>query len=125
MKNQKVFILTTILLVFVIAFSITKTVKSQDNSSNREMEQYLETLEEEYMETLKLILVENGYYNSGITMTKIIDELGNREYQVDINNKYIIKLSNENQETLIAKLEKIPFEDSNSVFYHEFLDLNQ
>lgn len=124
MRNQKTFMITTILLVFIIAFSITKTVKSQDNISNENKEQYIDALETEYIKTLKLILIEKGYYNSGITMTKIIDEVENREYQVVIHNKQITKLSYEEQETLIAILEKTPFEDPNSVFYHEFLNSN-
>ena len=124
MKNHKIFLLTTIFLVFIIAFSITKTVKSQD-SNNKDEERYCDMLEIEYMKSLKLILVENGYYNSGITMTKVIDDINYRKYKVVIHNKNILKLSKNNQEILTGKLRSIVFGDSNSIFQHEFLDFNQ
>lgn len=120
-KNLPLSILFSLLLVLVIAFCISGTVVSQNRHSRESEEKYYDELEELYLTELKLFLAEAGYRNSGITMTTVIEESGDRSYTVTIHHKLINRLSKTEKEELAFACGEIMFSDEECKFFHNFL----
>lgn len=109
----------TIALILVIAFCISGTVISQSKGQSRVEESFYQEVEQEYVREVRELLTTQGYNNSGVTMTRIIDENGIREYTVAIQHKYISKLEEEKKLELIKDCEEIVFPVENCNFCHE------
>lgn len=125
MKNMKEFTITTIitvLLVLIIAFCISSTVIGQNKSDARAEEQYYHTAEQKYIQEIRDLLKEKGYSNSGITMNRVIEEDGTREYTVLIHHRRISRLSNEEKNALVRECQSINFSVENCSIFHEFLE---
>lgn len=120
-RNLPLTILFTVAMIIIIAFCITETVISQSNEARCMEEKYYDELEADYLAELKLILTNEGYRNSGVTMTRVTDEEGMRSYTVNIHHKLIGKLPFEEQEQLAQVLEEVPFPDTSCSFCHKFL----
>ncbi len=114
-------ILLSAVLVLIIAFCITETVISQSNEARCIEEKYYDEMEDAYLAELKQLLTDKGYRNSGVTMTRVTDEVGARSYTVNIHHKLISKLSLEEKELLAERLGEITFADASCSFYHNFL----
>lgn len=114
-------ILLSAVLVLIIAFCITETVISQSNEARCIEEKYYDEMEDAYLAELKQLLTDKGYRNSGVTMTRVTDEVGARSYTVNIHHKLISKLSLEEKELLAERLGEITFADASCSFCHNFL----
>lgn len=125
MKNMKEFTITaiiTIVLALVIAFCISGTVIGQNKGDARAEEQYYRVAEQEYMQEIRNLLEEKGYCNSGVTMNRVIEEDGTREYIVTIHHRRIENLSDEQKNALVTECQSIGFPVENCSFCHEFLE---
>lgn len=120
-KNLPLTILFSAALILIIAFCITETVISQSNEARCIEEKYYDEMEEAYLAELKQLLTGEGYRNSGVTMTRVIDEEGARSYTISIHHKLISKLSLEEQKQLSDMLSEITFPDTECAFCHKFL----
>ena len=92
MKNSAkniTFIAATIMLVLISAFFITKTVQGQADDDAVVSEKYYQALEQEYVSEIRAYLNEQGFLNSGVTLTRVVDEQGSRDYQVILHHKYL------------------------------------
>ena len=69
----------------------------------------------------KAYLTELGYKNSGVTLTRVVDESGRREYTFTIHHGKIDRMSEEEREELAQVLGKKARIDENCTFFHEFL----
>lgn len=114
-------VLFSAMLILVIAFCISETVLSQSNHARQMEEKYYDELEEAYLQELKLFLAEEGYKNSGVTMTRMVDKDGVRSYTVTIHHKLIDKMSEGEKRELTKACGQIAFADEDSVFCHKFL----
>lgn len=113
--------LLAVFLVVLITLCISGTAISQDKGKDIVDREHYMQLEKEYLTNVKTILEENGYQNSGVTMTKVMEEDGNREYTITIHNSKINMLSEMEQEALLSKFREIGFPISSCFFCHEFL----
>ena len=118
---MKKFILITIFLTMISAFFITSTVKGQSTENNKEQAAYYDQVESDYLVLLKEELKMAGYENCGITMTKILNEDGSREYTVLIHHKSINKLSKLEKQELLSSLLPAEFSSDEIIFLHKFL----
>lgn len=119
--NNLTFIVTTIVLIAIIGFFASCTVISQSDIGVREMENYYREQEKELLQETKALLTEMGFKNSGVTLTRVVDEEGKREYTFTIHHGKIDKM-NETERTELAKLLLADAEiDENCTFCHEFL----
>lgn len=112
MKNTAkniTFIATTIILILCSAFFITSTVQSQAAGKISVDEKYYQTLEKEYVSEIRAYLNEQGFVNSGVTLTRVVDEQGNRDYQVTLHHKYLEKLSAEEREIIFETIKAMAF----------------
>lgn len=125
MRNLKEITITsiiTVILVLIIAFCISGTVLSQNKGASRVEEQYYHAMEQEYVQGIRGLLEEKGYRNSGVTMTRVTEEDGTREYTVTIYHRRIMKLSREQQKELIEECRMVDFPVEDCNFCHKFLE---
>lgn len=120
MKRYRFYMLT-VMLVFVLFSLVTMRVKGQgelDFAADREL---YEQLEDTYTERLKDMLENKGYRNAGITMTKIYQSDGRREYTVQIHHKRINQLSDGEKILLLNELAALSFGGEECNVLHKFL----
>ncbi len=115
------FLVATICLVAVIAFCITGTVVSQSNVNVQELENYYREQERQLLAETKGYLTELGYRNSGVTLTRVVDEDGAREYTFTIHHGKIDRMEEAERKELAGELSKIAVMEGDCKFYHEFL----
>ncbi len=120
-RKTAAFFIATFLLVLISAFFITATVLSQSNIGQQELENYYRQQEKQLLNQTKEQLRELGYANSGVTLTRVVDEAGDREYTFTIHHGKIDRMSEKERADLAELLAcNIPITE-NCSFYHEFL----
>lgn len=125
MKSRRKFITTaiiTVALVLMIVFCISETVIGQGQRDVKAKEQYYRDMEQEYVREIRRLLEDEGYSNSGVTMNRVIEEDGIREYTVTIYHKRIQKLTDEQKIKLLAECRFVDFPVENCNIFHEFLE---
>lgn len=110
------FIATTIVLILISAFFITKTVRGQEDHEMIATEKYYQALEQEYVSEIRAYLNGQGFENSGVTLTRVIDEQGVREYQITLHHKYLEKLSTEKRDEVFGVIKNMAFENIGCIF---------
>lgn len=123
MKKISVFTITTFVLLTIICLSITGTALSQGKNRSRIENAYRDDMEKEYVQAVRDFLEQAHMTNSGVTMTKVIYENGQMEYQVTIHNRAVERMSFYEQQKLLEELKKISFPDTQNTISHEFLTL--
>ena len=119
MKNSVknvTFTVVTIILVLCSAFFITKTVQGQSDTDVAAKEGYYQALEQEYVDEIRTYLDEQGFLNSGVMLTRVVDEQGSREYQVTLHHKYLEKLSEEERQAVFEEIEGMAFGSDGCIF---------
>ena len=108
-------------LIGITVFCISGTVHSSEKVERREREKYYREIEAEYVKEVRFFLNEEGYSNSGVTMTKVIDEEENRSYTMTIHHRGIGNLQQDEQEQLQEELLQIRREKMEGVITYIFL----
>lgn len=110
------------LAVIIFLFSIaTITVNGQGEHDIAMEREYYEEVEEDYVVRLRELLGNKGYSNAGITMTKIYQTDGSREYTVQIHHKRIDRLGADERTLLMNELAAVCFGDEQCSILHKFL----
>lgn len=122
LKRLPFTIIFSVILILIIALCISGTVISQSNHASMIEEKYYRELEDVYVKEVRALLKEEGYENSGITMTRVTDENGRRTYTVTIHHGKIDKLPEPEKMELLAACKKIEFPDKECGFCHKFLE---
>ncbi len=120
-KRGFIFLGAVIGLSLVIIFMTTMTVRSQSNIEIAQMERYYRELETEMVKDVRQMLNSKGYDNSGISLTRVVNEDGSREYTLTIHHKKITQLSEEGKADLKLQLGECNFDGENCSFNQEFL----
>lgn len=107
--KDMVFVLCTIALVLCLAFFISGTVQSQKDGGVTVDEDAYQVLEEQYVEEIRDYLEEQGFRNSGVTLTRTVEKDGERVYEVALHHKNLYKLSDKEQEALFQIIEEKSF----------------
>ncbi len=103
-RKNVLMVMMMIAAMIVICFCITGTVYSKEKQSRKEQEQYYRSVEAAYLSEVREWLGENGYENSGVTMTKVIEEDGSREYTLSVHHHKISNLEEGEQTSLKNEL---------------------
>ena len=119
-KNLK-WILTTIVLILVTAFSIAGTVISKNDFKAGELEQYYLQKEKQLTEDVRDFLNQKGYRNSGVTVTRVVEANGNREYTVTAHHGDIDRMTEGERTVLAGEMGNLTFEDEHCTFSMNFL----
>lgn len=120
-KQKRFIIMLTCALVACVILGTVLTVKSQSVENVRISDEAYREFEKEYIKDVRMLLEEEGFANSGVTLTKEYRDDGTRNYEVLIHHKWINELSDKEQEELKAALLQIPFPMQGCNFDHEFL----
>lgn len=74
-------------------------------------------LEESYQLCLTEVLEREGYPNSGITMTYVIDARGNREYSVRVHNRRLEQSGACRKQQILEAMSEVAFDGGICLFY--------
>ena len=121
MMKRYHFYMITLLAVFTLFSLITMKVNGQGENTVAVERELYEELEEDYTQRLQEMLESKGYRNAGITMTKIYQEDGSREYTIQIHHKRIDRLDAGEKILLLNELAAIRFGDDQCIILHKFL----
>lgn len=106
MRRQAVsnvaFYVVTFVLILIIALCAGGTVRSESRDEAQRVENRVQ--EQQLMADVRCYLKENGYSNSGVTLTYVTDEDGSPEYTFTIHHNRINDMSEEEREALSAEL---------------------
>ena len=75
-----------------------------------------------YAKQVKNILADASLKNAGVTMTKVIDANGKRDYTICINHKNINYMNKSELESLEMQLDTLEMNIENSICRINFLD---
>lgn len=106
----------TIILIMVTAFCCAGTVMCRTNFSERELESCYRERERQLVEAASEYLGEQGYENSGVMLTRVVDADGGREYTLSVHHSRILHLSEAEREQLAEELREITFAGPDCVF---------
>ncbi|MDE7223580.1 MAG: hypothetical protein K2O34_07360 [Acetatifactor sp.] len=98
-----------IVLAMAAALCIAGSIKSQAADTLRAREAYYEQLERDYIGQVRSFLAEQGYRNSGVTLSRIVDGEGQRSYRVLIHHSAIGRLEEEALTELLGQTEAMGF----------------
>lgn len=122
MKKNILTIIGTVILVFISVLCISGTVISQEKGKSKVEERYYYQAQQDYVKAVRRFLGEQGYKNSGVTMTYVLTENGSREYTVTIHHKKISALSDGEKNVLKAACTSLVFPVEDCLIFHEFLE---
>lgn len=109
------FVLFTVLLVLLLAMFVSQTVMSQTKGNITVDEQHFQKLEQEYVKEIRSYMAEQGFQNSGVTLTRVVEN-GERSYEVVLHHKNLAKLTKEELEELFVQVEGLAFEVADCSF---------
>ena len=115
-------VMTALVLAAVSLFA--GTAMGQDSLSAQEIEAYYQEKERALVAQAREFLNKEGFADSGVMLTRILDADGSREYTLTVHHGKIDRMCMEDRELLMAELEKMVFEDEDCNFKHEFF-INQ
>ena len=124
LKNISLTVIISVILVLVAAFCICGTVLSQSDSRYLIDEKYYRAMEQTYLQEVKTLLAEEGYRNSGVMMTKVIEADGSRSYTVTIHHGRIDRLPEAEKQSLLADCASIAFPVEECTFSHTLLNIS-
>ena len=87
------FYVTTAMLILIIGMCVGGTVKSGGRNETQRIENRVQ--EQQLLTQMRQYLNENGYRNSGVTLTYVTDEDGSCDYTFTIHHKKIDAMSEE------------------------------
>ena len=97
-----------------------RQVKGQSKDAFREEDGYYSRLEEDYLAQVRKILKEEGYSNSGLTLTFSRDVRGEKTYLLKIHNRRFENLDKSEIQGILERIGKVEFGAPDCRIYQEF-----
>ena len=101
---KKRFVWFTVLLVLITVFCTTGTVMGMEKENVKVDAKFYRQMEQDYVSQVREYLNDEGYNNSGVALTKVYYEDGDREYTLNVHHKRIEKLTSAEREQLRQQL---------------------
>ncbi len=120
-RKEAVFVLFTVFMILSLWFFISEKVMSQNNGTVTVDEAAFLELEGNYLSQVKVYLEKEGFRNSGVALSRVIESDGSRSYEITLHNKKLNELSLEEQEQLKADIEEMAFGVAGCEFQVTFL----
>lgn len=108
--KQVIFLVVAAVLVVVTFLMVRSTRQHMEQRKgavtqrDETVENYRE-MEEQYLSQVQAVMAQAGYPNSGVTMTYVTAENGDRHYTVQIHHRRLEKMKTEEQEQLKQQVE--------------------
>jgi hypothetical protein len=107
MMRKGGFTVITLLLIAVIAVCTAGTVKGQETIQDKERELWYREQEEKLLADTRDYLNQEGFVNSGVTLTRVVDGKGGREYTFTIHHHLIDRMEEEARGALRTELVRL------------------
>lgn len=114
------FMAGTVLLVLVAALFAGCTAMSRTDIGTRELEEYYLTKEQALTKDVRELLAMKGYENSGVMVTRVVEDDGSRIYRIAVHHKRLELLDDKERETLLSQVENLVFDDEACSFFIDF-----
>lgn len=101
----------TAVMVLVLWSACGIKANAAERADNDRMEYQIQ--ENTFLKEIRNCMEEEGYYNSGVTLTKIMDTDGSREYNVMVHHSDIDLDDEEKIASIYSLLCQVSFEDKN------------
>ena len=101
----------TAVMVLVLWSACGIKANAAERADNDRMEYQIQ--ENTFLKEIRNCMEEEGYYNSGVTLTKIMDTDGSREYKVMVHHSDIDLEDEEKIASIYSLLCQVSFEDEN------------
>ena len=117
-RNTKSIVLIVVALVIAVVTFITTsiTVTCCKKGAASDNAAYYHQLEQAYVKEARKVMNEQGYFDAGITMTRRMNETGERIYTVKVHHNRLNSASSEKTNELMELLSNIPFEDGQVLY---------
>ena len=115
------FVAATILLVTVAAISFAGPAMARTNFGSAGPEGYYREKEQQLVRDTRQELERQGFFNSGVMLTRVVEGDGRRTYTVTIHHGEINRMEEAEREVLARELAAFAFEDDGSSFQYKFL----
>ena len=117
-RNTKSIVLIVVALVIAVVTFITTsiTVTSCKKGAASDNAAYYHQLEQAYVKEARKVMNEQGYFDAGITMTRRMNEAGDRIYTVKVHHNRLNNASFEKTNELMELLSNIPFADGQVLY---------
>lgn len=115
------FVAATVILVSVAALSFAGTVMCRADLSGAEQEGYYREKERGLINATRDYLKQQGFADSGVTLTRVVEGDGSRSYTVTIHHRGIDRMEEAERDVLARELAALAFEENGSTFCYEFL----
>lgn len=123
-RNLGFWMATMILILMATLFS-SLTVFSRTKLEGREVEAYYLEKENDLKQEIRDFLNANGFTNSGVMLTRVVDADGAREYTITMHHGKLDCMTDAERESLVGDLEELSFDDEKCSFSYEFLLENE
>lgn len=127
-KNQKrrlyeiaVALCGTAIVLMVTVMTVFTAKSAVREWREKQKETYYLTKERELEGKVRDYLEDNGFRHSGVMLTRIVDEDGNRAYTLTVHHDRIDRMDEERREALSQKLAELCFRDEKCTFRSDFL----
>ena len=120
-QSNITFVFVTVLFVMISAFCISQTVSGKEDAEAKEQEAFYREQENKLLADTRAFLNQEGYYNSGVTLTRVVDSDGRREYTITIHHSRIDRMDDFEKQELKNALEELVFVSKGCSFCHTFL----
>lgn len=114
------FVAGTVLLVLIAALFMGCTAMSRTAIGTRELEEYYLAKEQELTKDVRELLSAQGYENSGVMVTRVVEDDGHRLYTIAVHHKRIELLDDKEREMLLSQVENLVFVDEACSFFIDF-----
>ena len=101
----------TAVMILVLWSACGIKANAAERTDNDRMEYQIQ--ENTFLKEIRNCMEEEGYYNSGVTLTKIMDTDGSREYNVMVHHSDIDLDDEEKVASIYSLLCQVSFEDEN------------
>ena len=115
--------LITVLLIAGAFFLFSITVRGSRSSDNSVWNEYYGPMEDGYVDSVREYMNDNGFVNSGVTLTHTTDEDLNRVYTLNIHHRRLENCGDERREEISAQLRSMGFEDERITIKVNLCDL--
>lgn len=123
MKRQSIsniaFYVTTVVLILIIVLCVGNTVKSESSAETQRIENRCR--ERELLSYMRGYLNDNGFRNSGVTLTYVADADGSLEYTFTIHHKKIDGMDEAERKALTAELANSGIAAGTETIHYEYL----
>lgn len=120
-KYQIITWISAVVLIGISVFCMSATAYSRERIERRERESCYRELEAAYVQEIRTFLAGEGYSDSGVMMTRVIDADESRAYTVTIHHRSILALGQEERQQLNGKLKAISYDMENCTVEYQFL----